>query len=175
MRQRLFEKVYQEAEKKEITDRNWIRNRVRALYKNPRELFRITENLTRIPEEDKLYLFGYDPKTKKTLPHYDTLPLTLVLEVRQTGIFGINFHYLPPILRREIISMITEARTQRRMKTITRAREVKPAFKFYLKSQIKTNFLEIDKTEWDLVSELTIEQFRKRPKTSVWGDTIGAL
>ena len=42
-----------------------------------------------------LYFFYYDPKTKDSLPYYDTFPLVLALERYNDGFLGLNLHYLP--------------------------------------------------------------------------------
>ena len=51
------------------------------------------------PSAGRLNMFFYDPKLKKTLPYYDTFPLVLPLESIKGGFMGMNFHYLPPLLR----------------------------------------------------------------------------
>ena len=47
----------------------------------------------------KLYLFGYNPKTKNELPYYDSCPMILLLDYTENGFIGLNFHYLYPIDR----------------------------------------------------------------------------
>ena len=41
----------------------------------------------------RFYLYKYFPKHYKTLPSYDQLPVTLVLEKYNGGFLGINFHH----------------------------------------------------------------------------------
>ena len=74
-----------------------------------------------------------------------------------------------------MLSMLMEADTEQKFNRIIRSREIKPAVKFYLRNQIKSYLLEINKKEWDLIGELRIEQFRKEMKTTVWNKTMGAL
>ena len=171
----IFEKTYDEAERRGITERGWIRNRAKEMYKNPNQLFTIHENLKRNPEKNNLYLFRYEPKTRRDLPYYDTLPLTLVLEIKRNGLYGINFHYMLPIMRRQILSLLMEANTEQKFNRIIRSKEIQTSVKFYLRNQIKSYLLEINKEEWDLIGELQIEQFRKELKTTVWNKTMGAL
>ena len=171
----IFEKTYDEAERRGITERGWILNRPKQMYKNPNHLFTLHENLKRDPEKNNMYLFRYEPKTRRDLPYYDTLPLTLVLEIKRNGLFGINFHYMPPIMRRKMLSMLMEADTEQKFNRIIRSKEIHTSVKFYLRNQIKSYLLEINKKEWDLIGELRIEQFRKEMKTTVWNKTMGAL
>ena len=41
----------------------------------------------------RFYLYKYFPKHYRTLPIYDQLPVTLVLEKYQGGFLGLNFHH----------------------------------------------------------------------------------
>lgn len=50
-----------------------------------------------------LIRYRYNPKYKKTLKIYDKEPLTMVLELKPDGFYGINLHYLDNPTRRAII------------------------------------------------------------------------
>ena len=46
-----------------------------------------------------MMLFVYDAKWKKKLPYWDKFPLVIMLGKAKGGFYGLNVHYLPPILR----------------------------------------------------------------------------
>ena len=62
---------------------------------------RLTGNVKISPK--KMYMFKYNPKTKEKLPYYDTFPLIMPLEIYKGGFLGINFHYLPPKIRKKLL------------------------------------------------------------------------
>ena len=51
------------------------------------------------PSVGRLNMYFYDPKTKKKLPYYDTFTLVLPVDTFRGGFVGLNFHYLPYIMR----------------------------------------------------------------------------
>ena len=42
--------------------------------------------------------YFYDPKTKQQMKYYDRFPLIMCVQMYNNGL-GLNFHYLPPMLR----------------------------------------------------------------------------
>src|SRR6056300_1120010 len=79
---------------------SWYRSNVASLADKVTARKLINQNkLIGRPSTGRLNLFFYDPKTKKKLPYYDTFPLVLPLEPIKGGFLGMNFHYLPPLLR----------------------------------------------------------------------------
>ena len=46
-----------------------------------------------------MFMYYYDPKWKDKLPYYDQFPLTIMVEKAPGGFYGLNLHYLNPILR----------------------------------------------------------------------------
>ena len=78
----------------------WYRTQVNKIASSTtaRQLFR-QNKLNGRPSVGRLNLFGYNPKFRKTLPYYDIFPLVLPLEPIPGGFMGMNFHYLPPLLR----------------------------------------------------------------------------
>ena len=82
----------------------WYRAQVSKLASNitARQLMK-DGKLTQRPSRGKLSLYAYDPKLKGTLPYYDIFPLVLPLDPIKGGFIGMNFHYLPPLLRFEML------------------------------------------------------------------------
>ena len=46
-----------------------------------------------------MHFFRYDPKFKEELPFYDMFPLSFIFSVEGGLMRGINFHYLPFMVR----------------------------------------------------------------------------
>ena len=58
------------------------------------------------PSAGRLNMFFYEPKTKARLPYYDVFPLVLPLEPIRGGFMGLNFHYLPYLLRFRLLERL---------------------------------------------------------------------
>ena len=50
-----------------------------------------------------MFMYYYDPKTKDTLPYYDSFPLSIIVSKAAGGFYGLNLHYLPPTLRAKFL------------------------------------------------------------------------
>jgi hypothetical protein len=131
-----------------------------------------------------MYSFVYDPKMKKTLPYYDTFPLIFPVKLEEDGFLGINFHYLPHVLRAKLMDAIYSTTTNKKYDQSTRVRlsynilnsaakfrAFQPTLKKYLRTQIRSRFLEIPSTEWDIALFLPTESFKKADTNAVWTDS----
>ena len=129
------------------------------------------------PNIGLLNLFFYDPKYKETLPYYDTFPLVLPLEAIKGGFSGLNFHYLSPGLRLRLLENMQRYATN---KDLSKARFdvswgrvksiplVKPTIKKYLYKHVRSSFLRIDLNQAAIACYLPVQQFQKRPASSVY-------
>lgn len=133
-----------------------------------------------------LYFYNYDPKLKRTLPHYDTFPLVLVLAVYEDRFLGLNFHYLDYYHRARLFDMLypfREGRASRPtvrdirmrlkvsyslLKLSSKYRPFKPCLKAYLMGHLTTPCLKVGAREWDLALFLPVERFVKKTKQQVW-------
>ena len=131
-----------------------------------------------------MYAFRYDPKMKKELPYYDTFPLIFPIRFEADGFLGINFHYLPPILRAKLMDALYPNVTNKKYDATTRMkvsysilqgaskyRFFKPTIKKYLRNHVRSQFLEIPATEWDIALFLPTESFRKADTGRVWEES----
>jgi hypothetical protein len=131
-----------------------------------------------------MYAFRYDPKWKNELPYYDTFPLIFPVKFESDGFLGINFHYLPPVLRAKLMDALYSTLTNKKYDDTTRVRisydilqsaakyrYFKPTLKKYLRNHIRSKFLEIQVNEWDIALFLPTESFKKADAKHVWEES----
>lgn len=132
------------------------------------------------------YMFFYDPKHKKTLPYYDQFPVIFPIESTTPDTFlGINLHYLPPkyraVLMDSLYTISTDKRYDEKTKLVVSYRLLKAAAKFkwfkpcvkqYLLGHVRSPFIKIFSSEWDIGLFLPTEQFQKASKAKIWADSV---
>lgn len=165
--------------------RDWFRNKARSTSATPEAIVRgeKARYKNRI-SMGKMYLFNYDPKTKATLPYYDRYPLIFPVQGAPGGFYGINMHYLPYVLRARLMDALYDLSSNERydertklrlsydiLKGATKYKAFKPTFKRYLSSHVRSRFIEINSSEWDIALFLPLESFAKASKGSVWADS----
>jgi hypothetical protein len=141
-------------------------------------------------ELGRMYMFYYDPKHRKTLPYFDRLPLIIPIQHKADGFLGINLHYLPPIYRAQLMDALYgiinnlefnnttkigspgQRDLYRIMKVIPKMRNFKPCIKRYLKPYVRSRFVSIASTEWDIALGLPLAEFNKAPARQVWADSV---
>ena len=132
------------------------------------------------PSVGRLNMFFYDPKLKKTLPYYDTFPLVLPLEPIKGGFLGMNFHYLPPLLRFRLLQRMQrfadgglneKTKIDATYDDVKGIGLVKPTIKKYLYGHVRSQFLRIDFDEAALAVYLPVQQFKKAGTNRVYADS----
>jgi hypothetical protein len=167
--------------------REWYRTQAGKLSSNiaPSRFQRGMETRkTESMELGQMYAFRYDPKMKKELPYYDTFPLIFPISFENDGFYGINFHYLPPMLRAKLMDALYSTLTNKNYDDSTRLRisysilqsaskfrYFKPTLKKYLRAHVRSQFLEINVNEWDMALFLPTESFRKADTGRVWEES----
>ena len=132
----------------------------------------------------KMYLFNYDPKHKATLPYYDRYPLIFPVQPADGGFYGINMHYLPHVLRARLMDALYSLSSNRRydektrlklsyniLNSVTKYKAFKPTFKRYLTNHVRSRFIEISSSEWDIALMLPLQKFVKASSSKVWADS----
>lgn len=121
----------------------------------------------------KLYLFKYNPKGRYTLPKYDKLPLCIPIEKYGDGFLGLNLHYLGIGQRQALLEALLQTRSEATItdKTVMRIDYQKlltnssveklamPCVHRYLFSQVRSKFIEIYPSEYDLAIQLPVEDW----------------
>ena len=160
---------------------SWYRSNVASLADTitARKLMNQGKLINR-PSAGRLNMFFYDPKTKKKLPYYDTFPLVLPLETIKGGFLGMNFHYLPPILRFRLLQRMQrfadgglneKTKIEAGYDDVKGIGLVKPTIKKYLYGHVRSQFLRIDFDEAALAVYLPVQQFKKAGTSRVYADS----
>lgn len=143
-----------------------------------------TSRLTAQPLVGQMYMYYYDAKHKATLPYFDRFPLVFPFKKVKGGFYGLNMHYLPLPLRAKLMDALYDTASNSRFDESTRIKmsykmlesaskykEFKPCIKRYLTSQLRSKFMYIYPSEWDMALFLPLERFQGASKTQVWADS----
>ena len=158
-------------------------NREALIKEDPLVQRNALNNLSRTGLVGTMQMFFYDPKTKDTLPYYDLFPLIIVVGPAEGGFYGLNLHYLPPILRAKMLDALMETAnmkatddakfqiTYKKLQAVSKLRFYEPCFKHYLTKQVKSRFAEVPMPEWEIATFLPTAQFRKANSKKVYADS----
>jgi hypothetical protein len=134
-----------------------------------------------------MYLFIYEAKYSDSLPYWDRVPLCMPFDVIPGGFSGLNLHYLPPLLRAQLLGKILEHTDKTLnekskidiswslLKDFGRFPEARPTVKKYLYNHVKSRFLKIDPTHWKASIFLPLQLFQKNTQQAVWKDSKSKL
>ena len=184
-----FEKLQLQAFRAGIQPRSqdsqmWFRNKL----KNVRNINRQTllrdsalEKVTR-PRMGDMYMFFYDPKHKETLPYYDTFPLIIMVERAPGGFYGLNMHYLPPVLRAKLFDALAKSDERydentrfraryRLLQSVRKLKYFKPCFKPYLTKHVESRISKVEAPEWEVALFMPTQRFKKATATRVYADS----
>ncbi len=131
-----------------------------------------------------MVMYVYDPKTKATLPYYDTFPLTIVVGPAKDGFYGINLHYLPPKVRAIFLDKLGDITNNKKFNSTTKFKITynllkatknykyfKPCFKHYLTKHVNSSVMKVSAEEWNIAIFLQTAQFKKKAMGTVWADS----
>ena len=185
---RLFDKLEQEAFRAGIAARTkasmeWFRSTVSNRKVSRAAL--IGDGPTRSRQVyGSMYNFQYDPKTKATLPYYDRFPLCIPVQKAKGGFYGLNLHYLHPLIRAQFLDELYDITnndkydrttkmnvTYQLLKSTSKMRFFKPCLKHYVSNQIQSPLLLIEPADWEIAIFLPTESFRKVDKNTVWNES----
>lgn len=191
----IFTTIWAKAAARGLTYKNtadaatWFRNKAKELGKTvkPEDLMFAQEKLRNEGVYGKMYHYFYVPKYKDDidkLPYYDIFPLIFMVGPAKKGFYGINLHYIPPILRAKLLDALFEIKSNDRFTTATKLNltydvlkgsqsyaEFRPCFKHYLSEFVYSRFMLIDASEWNIALFLPTERFVRSSKQAVWRDS----
>lgn len=187
----LFKQLELEAFRAGITPRtresiDWFRKKAQRLRVANRGQLMREEPLELQPRQvvGSMYMFFYDPKGKKTLPYYDSFPLVIVTGKAPGGFYGLNLHYLPPLLRARFLDALMDTTNNKvydestrfratygMLQRSARMRYFKPCFKHYLTPNVRSRFAYVPPPEWEIATFLPTADFQKADKSKVYADS----
>lgn len=189
-----FESIVDKAKEKGIYEKNamaslaWFRRNAKRMFgATPEKLVR-SEELKSVSRtlSGQMYMYGYDPKLKETLPYYDTFPLIIMVGPAKGGFYGINLHYLDLRRRAKLFDGLMTRRLKESpdgelarflisYRNLSNAGgNVKffvPCWKHYLTKKIGTNIVNVPSKYWESALFLPTERFQKKPKQRVWRES----
>lgn len=131
-----------------------------------------------------MYMFKYMPKHADTLPFYDMFPCSLIFGMEDGLVRGINWHYLPYVIRGKLydklwqIAMVYRNNQQqckritwRLLSNVSKFSECRPAVKSYLYSHIQSKLIKVDLDDWKSAILLPVESFAKKSLAYVARDS----
>ena len=170
--------------------REWYRNSAQE-YKRIDETKLMkggNERLTSRVMVGSMYMYYYDPKHKATLPYYDRFPLVFPYKKVPGGFMGINMHYLPLNYRAKLMDALYDVSNNDKYDETTKlkfnynilngASKYKyfaPCVKHYLTDQVRSRFLYVYPSEWDIALFLPTQRFVGATKGKVWKDSINTV
>lgn len=170
--------------------REWYRNTAQE-YRNVQEAQLMKaggERLTNQPLVGHMYMFYYDAKHKDTLPYFDRFPLIFPFRKVPGGFLGINLHYLPLQYRAKLMDSLYDITSNERYDETTRLqlsyrmlnsaskfKYFRPTVKHYLTDQLRSRFLYVYPSEWDIALFLPTERFVGARKQKVWADSRNSI
>lgn len=132
----------------------------------------------------RMYMFFYNPKHKDTLPYYDRFPLIFPFKMTSDGFYGLNMHYINPMLRAKLMDAFMDITNNKLFDDTTkikmsyqlltassRFRYFKPCVKRYLNNHVTSQFLYVDPSKWTMALFLPTEKFANANKIDVFADS----
>ena len=165
--------------------REWFRRRVHSIRRVNRLELMNAEELDIVGKSRPLIgtmnMFFYDPKTKDTLPFYDRFPLVIIVSPAEGGFYGMNLHYLSPILRAKFLDALMGMTNNKKfddttrfksqynlMSKLGRTRYYKPCFKHYLFAHVKSRLARVAPAEWEIATFLPTADWAKASARQVY-------
>lgn len=165
--------------------REWYRDKAKSTKVTQNALMSDGDRMRSRVVPGTMMFFVYDAKTKKKLPYYDRFPLTIIVDTAPGGFIGLNLHYLPLVQRAKLMDALYTVATNKKyddktriainyqtLKGAAKFSAFKPCFKRYLSSQLKSKFVYVNPSEWDVALFLPVENFKKASKSAVWKDSM---
>ena len=184
-----FEKLQLQAFRAGVQPRSdesqkWFRNKLKNIGQVNRQKLLRDSALQRVarPRMGDMYMFFYDPKHKETLPYYDTFPLIIMVEKAPGGFYGLNMHYLPPVLRAKLFDGLEKSDERydentrfraryRLLQSVRKLKYFKPCFKHYLTKHVEGRISKVEAPEWEIALFMPTQRFKKATATQVYADS----
>lgn len=163
---------------------NWYRKTARGYNTSIQDMTKQKSQYRNAIIPGDMYMFAYEAKHKNKLPYYDAFPVIFPIKLLADGFLGINFHYLPPILRARLMDSLYTINSNPNMteqskiklsynflRSISQFSLFKPCIKRYLYSQFRSRFIYVSPDTWDIALFLPLERFQGASNEEVWTDS----
>lgn len=190
----IFEKILADSvglkfKKNSIEARHWLRDKALSVKRVDQTVFvkSMSDKIVNKVTVGKMVMFSYDAKTKEQLPFFDRFPLIFPIEKYNDGFLGLNFHYLPPKLRGVLMDWLFPLISNKKMTDTSKLRIsysilgglskhplIAPCIKRYLYTHVRSRFISVDPSEWQIAIHLPLEKFTVN-KTTVFKATKKAI
>ena len=186
----LFQKLELEAFKAGINPRtkeaqDWFRRRAQQLRRVNRQDLLSADEVKLVNRQNALIgsmnMFFYDPKTKETLPFYDRFPLAIIVGPAEKGFYGLNLHYLPPVLRAKLLDSLLDITSNKKYDETTKfqisynmlnssakMKYFRPCFKHYLTQHVRSRLGRVPAPEWEIATFLPTASWEKSNSANVY-------
>lgn len=171
---------------------DWFRKKAQTMRRVDRRALMQEEPMQLVNRQNPLIgsmnMFFYDPKGKDTLPYYDRFPLAIIIGPAEKGFYGLNLHYLPPILRAKFLDALLDITNNKKYDETTRfqmsykmlqatskTRYFKPCFKHYLTQHVKSRLARVPAPEWEIATFLPTASWEKTSAANVYKDSRKAI
>lgn len=161
-----------------------VRSLEKAVKDKSSKLAQVQKTFTKT-DIGSIFTYVYDPKMKDVLSYYDIFPIVLIIDgtnPEYTGynFLGLNFHYLPPVLRGTFLKQLLSYKKEDKLavtypilKAVNKLKMFHPTIKRYLFSHIKSGLIKIDEKNWRDLILLPTQQFQKKTDVEVWKESRG--
>lgn len=146
---------------------------------------KLDKTLSTRPKVGDMVIFQYQAVNHENLPYWDRFPIIFITDIKDEYIHGINLHYLPTIWRKQLLGNLKPLANNQRYDDTTRLRlsynvlqsasrykAFKPCFKEYVYRGVKSRFIKIHPTEWDVAVLLPVARFQKKPARFVQQESV---
>lgn len=167
--------------------RDWFRKKTQELRRINRsallkdELVKKKSAVANRTNIGSMFMFFYEAKNKDTLPYYDKFPLIIMVGPAEGGFYGINLHYLSPVMRAKFLDALLDVTSNNNYDESTKFRVTynllsrsnkfkyfKPCFKHYLKNQVRSSLAEVQAPEWEIATFLPMASWNKGSSMDVY-------
>jgi hypothetical protein len=181
----LIEQIKSGSDYSEKNSYNWFLRNVTAVARQEKvkSMDILTQNqpyLTNRILPGKMYSFFYSAKNKDTLPYWDAMPLILPFSMTATHFTALNLHYLPPKQRLLLLNNLMKFANNRAndekaklklswnlLSNASKFPQVGPCVKQYIKSHVKSKFVELPMSSWHIMAFMPIARFKGASEAAV--------
>lgn len=177
----------------------WFAQQLRNATKDRKKVLKdVALKPSEVPLPGSMMFFRYDAKGKRTLPYWDRFPIIVIVSPAPNGFYGLNMHYLPPILRIEFMDAYLQFAAKENVKTsflrklftrhsrhrlkdkaafvkaVSKHKLFEPTLHHYLFKHVTTKFYMLKDDEWEIAAFLPVQHWDTKTRSSITADEVYA-